>query len=326
MRVSVVVPVFKGGETLKDCLDSVFSSSYKHFEVIVVDDCSMDDTADIAQKYDCQIIKLQKNKGVANARNVGVEYAKSDLIVFVDADVMIYPDTLKEMVEKYKSEQGRVIIGASQSKKYLANTFGAKFNALKDYYAVGWKQNETKRRYYHLQTPCCLIEKTAFNSVGGFNTKYKSVGIEDFELGYRLTKKGYKMICYKNILFDHYEIKLHHRNRALMKRAALYLPLFLKRQRFEPGGATGTFSESLITLLTFFMFLSLFLSLLSSTLLVMPLVIFIIFILLNSGLIIYFTKEEGLIFTLLCGPALIYRYLAIASGIFLGVMRILVGK
>lgn len=84
---SVIIPCFNGEATIVRAIDSVLSQSYSVNEIILVDDGSIDATADIVKQYDHRLIYIwQPNQGVSTARNVGVKRATSEWIVFLDAD------------------------------------------------------------------------------------------------------------------------------------------------------------------------------------------------------------------------------------------------
>lgn len=89
--VSVVIPNYNKALYLADCLNSVFRQSYKNLEVIVVDDCSSDDSKSIVKDLQCEhnnllLIELKKNGGVSNARNTGIQIASGQYITFLDSD------------------------------------------------------------------------------------------------------------------------------------------------------------------------------------------------------------------------------------------------
>jgi glycosyltransferase involved in cell wall biosynthesis len=92
--VSVIVSVYNGGRFLAQALDSVFAQDYHPLEVIVVDDGSTDDTADVARSYPEVHYIYQENQGVAVARNTGIAAARGDLIALQDADDLWVPGKL----------------------------------------------------------------------------------------------------------------------------------------------------------------------------------------------------------------------------------------
>lgn len=90
-KISVIIPVYNSEKYIGRCLNSIVNQSYKNIEIIVVDDCSTDKTSDIVQNLcatDNRIIhiKLDKNAGVGNARNIGIQAATGKYIGFVDSD------------------------------------------------------------------------------------------------------------------------------------------------------------------------------------------------------------------------------------------------
>lgn len=101
---SIIVPVFNVEQYLKECLDSILNQSYKDFELILVNDGSMDKSLEICEKYaelDSRVILInQPNEGVSAARNKGIELAKGKYIWFVDSDDYILEDSLLELYDE----------------------------------------------------------------------------------------------------------------------------------------------------------------------------------------------------------------------------------
>ncbi|HBZ38344.1 MAG TPA: glycosyl transferase [Balneola sp.] len=100
--VSVVLPVFNAEKTLRRTLESVLTQTFKNWELIIVDDCSTDSSAEILQdlKSDSRVklILLNENSGVSNARNVGLESSSGEFIAFIDSDDIWVPTKLEAQV------------------------------------------------------------------------------------------------------------------------------------------------------------------------------------------------------------------------------------
>lgn len=101
--VSIIMPAYNCGDFIGSTLDSVIIQSYKNWEVIVVDDCSTDNTADAVQEYikkDNRIKyhKLEKNSGAAVARNKAVDLASGKYMAFLDSDDVWFPEKLTKQI------------------------------------------------------------------------------------------------------------------------------------------------------------------------------------------------------------------------------------
>lgn len=98
MRVSIIIPCYNSAHYLKDCLNSVLAQHMEDFEVLLIDDGSRDDTLALAQAYarkDARVrVLTQENRGVAAARNLGLDHARGEWITFVDSDDLLMPDAL----------------------------------------------------------------------------------------------------------------------------------------------------------------------------------------------------------------------------------------
>ncbi|MFC1837341.1 glycosyltransferase family 2 protein [Thermodesulfobacteriota bacterium] len=87
MQVSIIIPTYNRARSLGKAVDSVLAQSYRDFELIVVDDGSDDDTADLLRKQYPEVVYIgQENRGPAAARNSGIEMARYDLLAFLDSD------------------------------------------------------------------------------------------------------------------------------------------------------------------------------------------------------------------------------------------------
>ena len=88
-KVSVIVPVYNTSKYLDECINSIIKQTYKNLEIIFINDSSNDDSLEVISKYKdkrIKIIDLKENKGVAVARNKGIEISTGDYICFLDSD------------------------------------------------------------------------------------------------------------------------------------------------------------------------------------------------------------------------------------------------
>lgn len=110
-KVSVIIPVYNTEQYLKECFDSVLKQDFDNLEVIVINDCSTDNSLKICEEYETKygfvIINNKINKGQAYSRNLAIEKATGDYIIFLDSDDMLYDHNIKILLEnaiRYKAD------------------------------------------------------------------------------------------------------------------------------------------------------------------------------------------------------------------------------
>ena len=150
--VSVIMPVFNSSKTLAQSIDSILVQSYSNFEILIVDDFSVDDSWRIISDYmkmDSRVIgiKLSKNVGAAQSRNIGIDKATGRFIAFLDADDYWLPNKLERQIEfaikkkaaishtsyKWIDSQGKElskIVVAKPRKMPCSTTPGKSFNTV----------------------------------------------------------------------------------------------------------------------------------------------------------------------------------------------------
>lgn len=111
--ISVIIPIYKVEDYLKQCIDSVINQSYKHLEIILVDDGSPDNCGKICDEYankDKRIKVIYKeNGGLSDARNAGINVAKGDYIAFVDSDDWIHQEMCEKLITIAIEEEADIV-------------------------------------------------------------------------------------------------------------------------------------------------------------------------------------------------------------------------
>nr|WP_321465867.1 glycosyltransferase [uncultured Desulfobulbus sp.] len=107
--ITVVVPVFRVRDYLKECVDSILRQSYNNFELIIVDDHDDQDSINVISEYiktDNRIscIRHKENKGLGPARNTGIQAAKGEYIVFIDSDDFVHKEYLRFLHEAFEKD------------------------------------------------------------------------------------------------------------------------------------------------------------------------------------------------------------------------------
>jgi glycosyltransferase involved in cell wall biosynthesis len=103
--VSVIIPYFHQAHFLRAAIESVLQQTYRHFELVVVDDGSTDRASEVAARYPGIKLIRQSNQGVAAARNTGFRASAGEFLVFLDADDLLLPAALKTGVDALRAHR-----------------------------------------------------------------------------------------------------------------------------------------------------------------------------------------------------------------------------
>lgn len=174
-RLAVIIPVHNGGEELRRCLQAVMLSATRPDEVIVVDDASTDGSADIAQRAGAQVVRLSApTRGPGFARNRGAEIAQGEVLFFVDADVLLHPDTLGLALETLRGDSTLDACFGSYDDAPAAQGSVSQYKNLMHHY-VHQHAAENAATFW---TGCGAIRKAALQQAGGFGEDHKKPSIE----------------------------------------------------------------------------------------------------------------------------------------------------
>lgn len=199
--ISVIVPVHNGSQVLKDCLTAVFASRCLEFECIVVDDGSTDDSLTVAGQFPVRVLSLgDRPHGPAYARNRGAAVARADILVFIDADVAIQPDTLSKVVRTLGDNPEVDAVFGSYDDRPAAGDFVSQYKNLLHHF-VHQNAREEGGTFW---SGCGAVRRAVFLALGGFDERrYPRPSIEDIDLGYRLRAAGNRILLNKDIQAKH---------------------------------------------------------------------------------------------------------------------------
>lgn len=199
-RLSVIVPVHNGAGHLARCLEALGRSQYGQFEVIVVDDCSTDTTPQIAERYGAHCIRTPRTLGPGGARNLGAQHAGGDVLVFVDADVVIPPEGLSLIAGDFSGDPGLAAVFGSYDDSPPWTTFISQYKNLMHHY-VHQVSNESAATFW---TGCGAMRKSVFEEHGGFDAaRYTVPSIEDIALGLDIARAGGRIRLDKRLAVKH---------------------------------------------------------------------------------------------------------------------------
>lgn len=212
--VSVIIPVFNGERYLGQALTSVFRQTYPNLEVIVVDDGSTDQSRKILMDFPTVKLIMQNNKGVALARNRGLEEARGEFIAFLDQDDRWVREKTIRQVRLLESQPE---LGFVLAKQFLFLEPGTS--------APAWCRPEFLQTAHESFVPGVLLaRRSAFQKLGNFNSSLLMGNDTDWIL--RAKDAGIKFAKMPDVLL---EKRVHEGNES--SRVELYRSDTLKLLR-----------------------------------------------------------------------------------------------
>tara|TARA_B100000809_G_scaffold105703_1_gene104239 strand:+ start:37130 stop:37969 length:840 start_codon:yes stop_codon:yes gene_type:complete len=179
IKISVIIPCYNCEKYIEKAIDSLLNQTIKeNIEIILIDDGSNLETKSILKKIEHKVTKLitQENKGQSTARNVGLNYAKADIIIFVDSDDYVAHDYCEIMLENF-------------SDKYTVFTCIANIvvedKVIKTFKPRGGGLNAAL--YSNISLGPSMFKKKDLIAIGGYDQEMTS-GFEDWEMLIRLLK------------------------------------------------------------------------------------------------------------------------------------------
>lgn len=187
-RISVVVPAFNAAWCIRRAVDSVLAQTCRNFELIVVDDGSTDDTADILAGYGSALrVVRQANGGLSSARNAGIAAAKGEFVALLDADDWWHPDKLARQLDLMDRRSELVFCSTSTAVRTPDGT------ALPLWRCAG-AQGRILEAIFQTHAlvagsgSAVMVRRTALSAVGGFDETLRS--LEDIDMWMRLATQG----------------------------------------------------------------------------------------------------------------------------------------
>jgi len=180
--VSVIIPTFNRGRLLKEAVDSVLAQDYPDFELLVVDDGSVDDSAEILHAYGQRLNLIQQqNRGVSAARNAGIAAASGRYIAFLDSDDLWLPQKLTRQVQFFNRYPDALICQTEEI--WMRN--GRRVNP-------GFRHRKLSGMIFEPSLHLCLVSPSAvmirrslFDEVGLFDENLPAC--EDYDLWLRVS-------------------------------------------------------------------------------------------------------------------------------------------
>jgi glycosyltransferase involved in cell wall biosynthesis len=180
--VSFYVPCFNGEKYIARCIESLLALDYPLDDIMVIDDGSIDRTAEIVRRYTkVRLVQQDRNRGLAAARNRGLHEARHDLVASIDADVVVAKDWFTSIIrvaEEFPKASGY----GGRTIETVSRTLGDKFRDL--HMSQDWGSNQIVRPHF-LFGSNTLMRRDHILPLGGYDERLKTNG-EDVNLADRL--------------------------------------------------------------------------------------------------------------------------------------------
>lgn len=298
--ITVIIPVYNGRDFLRKCLGALFSSTYTSFEVIVVNDCSSDDSGEIAAAKGARVISTPIRSGPGAARNLAAEAALGDILVFVDADVVVKPETLELIAKRFKENPEISALFGSYDDEPGEKNFLSQYKNLQHHFVHQHSRTDASTFWSGLGA----MRRTVFLQHGGFDHKrFSEPSIEDIDLGSRLRAAGQRILLDPRIQAKHLKkwgIRSHLRT-EIFSRALPWSRLILEKQVLI-NDMNLKWSDRVSALVVGLFLLTLPLIAWQPRMVVLPIGILIVFLAVNRGILMFYLRKKGPLFAALTVP------------------------
>jgi glycosyltransferase involved in cell wall biosynthesis len=199
MHVSVIVPVHDGGDAFRACLAALSRCDPPAHELIVIADGPDGEAASLAAAAGARLIQLPSRAGPARARNIGAAAASGDILLFVDADVVVPPGVVGRVAAYLRDDPALAAVIGSYDDAPADPGFLSQYRNLLHHYVHQTGREEA----WTFWCGCGAIRRDVFLDTGGFNGGFADPSIEDIEFGYRLRRAGQRIRLAKDVQVTH---------------------------------------------------------------------------------------------------------------------------
>jgi GT2 family glycosyltransferase len=318
LSVSVLVPVHDGGEKFRRCLASLNTSSLSPEEIIVIADGDTDGSWQVAKDSGAQVLRFPLAGGPARARNFGAVKARGEILLFIDADVAIRPETIGQVITAFDREPDIVALFGSYDDEPGERNFLSQYRNLLHHYVHQQGRQEASTFW----AGCGAIRRDVFLSVGGFDESYNKPSVEDIELGYRLRKAGHRILLCKSLQVKHLKRwDLVSMLKADFSQRALPWTEIILRERNCINDLNTGMSGRASVLMTLLLFSSLLASFWQPLALTAAAILAFMLLILNAGLYRFLQRKRGIRFAFQSIPSHWLYFLSSGAAFAIGTVR-----
>ncbi len=297
LTITVVMPAYNAAHLLERVLTPVLKmhADGEVDEVLVVDDQSTDDTAKLAREMGATVMVMPKNGGPGAARNFAAEVAQSDILWFVDSDVIAMPGGAAEIRKAFSDTSVHAVFGSYDSDPGAPSWFSNYKNLTHRFHHQTARRDATT-----FWSGCGAVNAQVFRDLGGFDTEtYRVPSIEDIELGYRIKRAGGNILVCPNLLGKHLKI-WSMRNAVftdIYRRALPWSRLMISREGLT-NDLNTSMAERARALVAGLFILSMLCLPFAPMIWACPVALFALAITINWKFVTYLAKNGGIVFAM----------------------------
>ncbi|GMR18847.1 MAG: hypothetical protein BMS9Abin33_1293 [Gammaproteobacteria bacterium] len=318
--VSIIIPNYQGGATIGKCLEAVFASRYQNFEVIVVDDCSVDNSIKVIKSFPCKLVQMDRHYGAAHARNIGATHSNGDILFFTDADCILRQDTLSIVNQAISSAGPNTVIGGTYTRIPFDNSFFSLFQSV----FVNYSETREVEHPDYIASHAMVINARSFRKSGGFSEKFLPI-LEDVDFSHRLRQDGYRLVMNPAIQVQHiFNFSLYRSLRNAIRKSMYWTMYSINHGDVFVDSGTASVGLKVNVAVWFSVVLLLLVFLLTGNNALLFLIPFILAIdlFVNRGLLMAFYHTKGFRFALAATCYYLVLYpVAVGAGALAGLAR-----
>lgn len=201
--VSALLPAYNCSRTVRVVLDRLLASNCENMEIVVVDDASTDDTAQVCLTYPVTVLSQRENRGPAACRNLAVRATRGQLLLFLDSDIDFSPDLLPAMLEYLDCHPHLAGIFTLTSPDPINQGFAPRYFALQEYLRFSAVIDAGTLDWSFISTRFGLLRRNVFEETGGFNESHSLAAYEDLEFSSRMDNR-HRLALHKDFTVRHH--------------------------------------------------------------------------------------------------------------------------
>ena len=276
-KVTVVIPNYNGMKFLKDCLDSLSRQSYTHFETLVIDNASSDESVSFIREHypNVSVMVMEKNLGFSGGVNVGIRASKTPYVILLNNDTAVDKDYVRSLVQEISHSKDIFSVSSKMVQfhnRAKLDDAGDMYNILGCAFQRGVDHPESSyQRSTEVFSACAgaaIYRRSVFKKIGYFDEMHFAY-LEDVDVGYRAQIYGYRNIyCPKAIVYhvgsgtsgskyNSFKVKLaarnniylNYKNMPLVQRIINFIPIsvgcLIKWRFFKKIGFENDYIEGI---------------------------------------------------------------------------------